>query len=135
MTYVKGYPRIGEKRELKFALESFWRGEIDQDALESVAKELRRRHWLAQKDAGIDIISANDFSYYDQMIDMITLLGCEPDEYKDLDGLERYFAMARGDATHKALPMTKWLNTNYHYFVPQLKKDQSFTLNPQKILQ
>jgi 5-methyltetrahydropteroyltriglutamate--homocysteine methyltransferase len=135
MTYVTGYPRIGEKRELKFALEQYWRGEIGREELESVAKELRKRHWLAQKDAGIDIISANDFSYYDQMIDMITLLGCEPDEYKDLKGLERYFAMARGDATHKALPMTKWLNTNYHYFVPQLKKDQSFALNPQKILQ
>ncbi len=135
MPYVIGYPRIGEKRELKFALEKYWRGEIGFEELESVAKELRARHWQYQKEAGIEYISCNDFSYYDQMIDMIVLLGCEPDEYKDLSGIDRYFAMARGDARHKALPMTKWLNTNYHYFVPQLHKKSSFSPNTSKIVQ
>ena len=134
MPYVTGYPRVGEKRELKFALERFWRGESSFDEVENVAKELRKRHWLYQKEAKAKFISSNDFSLYDQMIDMIVTLGCEPEEYRDLEGVERYFAMARGDKNHKALPMTKWLNTNYHYFVPYLKKDQSFKPNVEKIL-
>ena len=132
MRYVTGYPRIGEKRELKFALEKFWRGEIGFEELEATAKELRARHWRYQKEAGIDYISSNDFSYYDSMIDTIVMLGAEPKEYKDLEGIERYFAMARGDQNHLALPMTKWLGTNYHYFVPQLHKKSSFTLNLKK---
>ena len=134
MPYIIGYPRIGEKRELKFALEKFWRKESSFEELESVAKMLRARHWQYQKDAGIKYISCNDFSYYDQMIDTIVMLGCEPEEYKDLSGIERYFAMARGDKKHKALPMTKWLNTNYHYFVPQLHKNIEFSPNSKKIL-
>ncbi len=134
MPYVVGYPRIGEKRELKFALEKYWRGETSLNELEEVAKELRARHWNYQKEAGIEYISSNDFSYYDQMIDMIVMLGAEPQEYKDLEGIDRYFAMARGDQNHKALPMTKWFNTNYHYFVPQLRKDMEFALNLQKPL-
>ena len=129
-----GYPRIGEKRELKFALEKYWRGETSLNELEEVAKELRARHWNYQKEAGIEYISSNDFSSYDQMIDMIVMLGAEPQEYKDLEGIDRYFAMARGDQNHKALPMTKWFNTNYHYFVPQLRKDMEFALNLQKPL-
>ncbi len=134
MPYVMGYPRIGEKRELKFALEKYWRGETSLNELEEVAKELRARHWNYQKEAGIEYISSNDFSSYDQMIDMIVMLGAEPQEYKDLEGIDRYFAMARGDQNHKALPMTKWFNTNYHYFVPQLRKDMEFALNLQKPL-
>ncbi len=132
MPYVTGYPRIGEKRELKFALEKYWKGESSLDELEKVAKELRARHWNYQKEAGIEYISSNDFSYYDQMIDMIVMLGAESEEYKDLEGIERYFAMARGDQEHKALPMTKWFNTNYHYFVPQLHKNMEFSLNLEK---
>ena len=135
MPYVTGYPRIGEKRELKFALEKYWRGESSLDELEKVAKELRARHWNYQKEAGIEYISSNDFSYYDQMIDMIVMLGAEPQEYKDLEGIDRYFAMARGDQNHKALPMTKWFNTNYHYFVPQLHKNIQFALNLKKPLE
>ncbi len=134
MPYVVGYPRIGEKRELKFALEKYWRGKISFDELEEVARRLRARHWSYQKEAGIEYISSNDFSYYDQMIDTIVMLGAEPQEYKDLEGIERYFAMARGDQNHKALPMTKWFNTNYHYFVPQLHKDMEFTLHLDKPL-
>ncbi len=134
MRYVTGFPRIGEKRELKFALERYWSKEIDLEELQKVAKNLCTRHWNYQKEAGIDYISSNDFSLYDQMIDMIVMLGAEPEEYKDLAGIERYFAMARGDASHKALPMTKWFNTNYHYFVPQLHRDQHFSLNLDKVI-
>ncbi len=133
MTYVTGYPRIGQKRELKFALEDFWRGKIDEAALQSVAKELRKRHWMDQE--GVDYISSNDFSFYDLMIDTIVMLGAQPKEYRDLSGLAQYFAMARGDKNHKALPMTKWFNTNYHYFVPQIAPKQEFSLNLEKVLQ
>ena len=133
MTYIHGFPRIGEKRELKFALEKYWNKEIDFDELESVAKELRVRHLNYQK-GKIDFISINDFSYYDSMIDTIVMLGCEPKEYRDLDGIDRYFAMARGDKNHKALPMIKWLNTNYHYFVPQIEPNQEFSPNLDKII-
>ncbi len=133
MTYVTGYPRIGEKRELKFALERYWRGEIDEKSLKEVAKELRKRHWQDQK--GIDYISSNDFSFYDLMIDTIVMLGAQPKEYGDLTGLVQYFAMARGDQNHKPLAMTKWFNTNYHYFVPQIAPDQTFSLDLTKVLE
>jgi len=134
MTYVIGYPRIGEQRELKFALESFWQKRIDEEELERVARRLKKRHWDYQRQAGIDYISSNDFSYYDQMLDTIQMLGCWPKEYGDLVGLDRYFAMARGDRNHRALGMTKWLNTNYHYFVPKLGAHSQFSLNLEKAI-
>ncbi len=134
MKYVVGFPRIGEKRELKFALEKYWNKEITFSELEEVAKDIRSKAFKYQKEAGIDLISVNDFSYYDNMIDTIVMLGCEPKEYSDLEGIDRYFAMARGDADHKALPMTKWLNTNYHYFVPQIERGQEFGCNLDKII-
>lgn len=134
MTYIHGFPRIGEKRELKFALEKYWSKQIEIDELQKVAKELRIRHLKYQKEAGIDFISVNDFSFYDNMIDTIVMLGCEPKEYLDLEGIDRYFSMARGDKEHKALPMTKWLNTNYHYFVPQIEPKQEFKPNLDKII-
>ncbi len=134
MTYIHGFPRIGEKRELKFALEKYWSGQIEIDELQKVAKELRIRHLNYQKEVGIDFISVNDFSFYDNMIDTIVMLGCEPKEYLDLNGIDRYFSMARGDKDHKALPMTKWLNTNYHYFVPQIEPKQEFKPNLDKII-
>ncbi len=122
-SYVTGFPRIGEKRELKFALEQYWRGEIGFDQLQETATTLQRRHLRYQKEAGIEAISVGDFSYYDQTLDMIVALGLEPAEYLDIeDPIARYFAMARGDKTHKALEMTKWFNTNYHYLVPLLDR-------------
>jgi len=116
-----GFGRIGEKRELKFALESFWKKEIPLDELEAVSKNLRERHFKYQKDNGIDLISANDFSWYDQTLDMVVTLGLEPERFLDIeDKVERYFAMARGDSKRVAMEMTKWFNTNYHYIVPEL---------------
>ncbi len=120
--WVIGFPRIGEQRELKKALESYWRGESTLNDLQQVAEDLKKRHWLYQKEAGIDAISINDFSFYDQTLDMIEILGLIPDRFKDIaDKTARYFAMARGDKDHTAMEMTKWFNTNYHYIVPELR--------------
>ncbi|MEO1941755.1 MAG: 5-methyltetrahydropteroyltriglutamate--homocysteine S-methyltransferase, partial [Campylobacterales bacterium] len=111
-TYLIGFPRIGEQRELKRGLESYWSGKISQQELRELASDLRKRHWTYQKRGGIDLISVNDFSYYDNMLDTAFMFGIVPDRYRDIeDELDRYFAMARGDATHKALEMTKWFNT------------------------
>ena len=134
-----GYPRIGPKRELKKALEQFWKGEIKEQDLHAVAKNLRKQNWQTQKDNGVDLISSNDFSFYDQVLDAICLLGAIPKRYK-WDGnevtLKTYFAMARGSQTSEldvpALEMTKWFDTNYHYLVPELSKNQEFKLSSNK---
>lgn len=133
-SFITGFPRIGEQRELKFALESFWAGKSDFSEVERVAKELKARHWKYQKDAHIDFISANDFSYYDLMLDNIITFGAIPPRFDGLSGTELYFSMARGNKTSVAMEMTKWFNTNYHYIVPELSKETKFSLNPTKIL-
>ncbi len=134
-SYILGFPRIGEKRELKFALEKYWRGEIPLSELEATAKELRNRHWQYQKDAGIDCLPVNDFSYYDIMLDTMFLLGAIPSRFQDIsDKIDRYFAMARGDKTHTAMEMTKWFNTNYHYIVPELSENDNLQLDTSKIV-
>ena len=133
-TYVIGFPRIGEQRELKKALEGYWSGKITQDELKQTASDLRKRHWIYQKNAGIDMISINDFSFYDNMLDTTVMLNAIPEKYKDIENdLDRYFAMARGDSTHKAMEMTKWFNTNYHYIVPELNENMEFSANTDKI--
>jgi len=133
-TYVIGFPRIGEQRELKKALESYWAGKSTQQELQKTASELRKRHWTYQKNAGIDLISVNDFSFYDNMIDAMTMLNAIPERYKDIDNcMDRYFAIARGDANHKAMEMTKWFNTNYHYIVPELDVNMDFKASIDKI--
>ncbi|MEK9681215.1 MAG: 5-methyltetrahydropteroyltriglutamate--homocysteine S-methyltransferase, partial [Pelagibacteraceae bacterium] len=101
-TATIGYPRIGPKRELKKALESYWKGDISESDLQKTAKELRKNVWQVQKDNGIDLITSNDFSFYDQVLDMICLLGAVPERYKwngDKVDLTTYFAMARGSQT------------------------------------
>jgi len=133
-TYVIGFPRIGEQRELKKALESYWSGKSTQAELQQTASELRKRHWTYQKNAGIDLISVNDFSFYDNMIDAMTMLNAVPERYEDIDNcMDRYFAIARGDANHKAMEMTKWFNTNYHYIVPELDVNMDFKASINKI--
>ena len=135
-TYVTGFSRIGENRELKRALENFWRGKISQDALEETAQTLRKKHWLTQQKAGIDLISINDFSYYDTMLDAAVLLNAVPARFKDIDDeLARYFAMARGNDDVPAMEMTKWFNTNYHYLVPELNREIKFKLDAKKVTQ
>lgn len=133
--YCLGYPRIGEFRELKKSLEAYWNGKSSLNELETTAKNLRKKHWQIQKDAKIELISINDFSYYDNMLDAIIMLECEPKQYLDLSGDDRYFAIARGDKTHKALGMTKWLNTNYHYIAPEFDSGVKFGANIAKISQ
>jgi len=132
--YVIGFPRIGEKRELKKVLEQYWAKQTDFNEVKYVASQLKKRHWTYQKEAKIDFIASNDFSYYDNMLDTTILLGAIPQRFKDLKDEELYFAMARGNQDCVAMEMTKWFNTNYHYIVPEISKDTKFTLNSKKVI-
>ena len=132
--WVIGFPRIGEQRELKKALEAYWAGELSFGDVEKTAKILKKRHWQYQKDNEIEYISCNDFSLYDNMLDMSVTLGAIPKRFKDIDDEnELYFSMARGNKNATAMSMTKWLNTNYHYIVPELSKSDRYSLNIKKI--
>lgn len=148
-----GFPRVGVKRELKKAVESYWKGESSAEALETTAAELRKRHWELQKSAGIQHIPSNDFSFYDHVLDTIAMTGAVPARYQWKGGkvdLATYFAMARGAQvsganTHvhadgqtcnhdhgpkldvPAMEMTKWLDTNYHFIVPEFDASTKFS--------
>ena len=138
-----GFPRIGANRELKKAVENYWKQNISIDELKQCGKEIRKNNWELQKAAGIAYIPSNDFSFYDQILDTICLFGIVPDRFQknfDIKGdidLDLYFAMARGaqnegvDVT--AMEMTKWIDTNYHYLVPEFKGDQQFKISSSKI--
>ena len=156
-THILGFPRIGAARELKVALEAHWRGEVSAAALEETGRQLRARHWALQQEAGLDYVTVGDFAFYDQVANHIQLLGCEPARF-DFDAgqspLARYFTMARGadsdlqhaqcthghahddrahrdgdaGASHYALEMTKWFDTNYHYLVPEFSPLTRFSL-------
>lgn len=138
-TSVIGFPRIGTLRELKFASEKYFKGEIDAEALQQTAETLRQAHWTTQKNAGIDFIPSNDFSFYDTFLDTAVLFGIVPKRYKELNlsPLDTYFAMARGyqgtSGDVKALAMKKWFNTNYHYIVPELEDDTDIRLSGDKL--
>jgi len=139
--HIPGFPRIGARRELKFALERYWRQEIDAAALEQVASALRSRHWQLQQDAGLDLITVNDFSLYDQVLDHACLFGMVPERFhqgRANSELDNYFRMARGRAPTgepvRPLEMTKWFDTNYHYLVPELDSESEFALHPRKLL-
>ena len=137
-TSVIGYPRIGKDRELKFASEKFFNGELDEAGLQAVAKQIRKEDLLKQKEAGITYISSNDFSFYDNVLDTAFLFNVIPQRYKDLSlsELETYFALARGyqgeKGNVKALAMKKWFNTNYHYLVPEIDDDTEIKLTGTK---
>ncbi|MCF2518581.1 5-methyltetrahydropteroyltriglutamate--homocysteine S-methyltransferase [Dyadobacter sp. CY351] len=144
LTQNLGYPRIGGQRQLKKACEQFWAGKIDLTELYNVAQKIKEENWQTQLEAGIDLIPCNDFSFYDQTLDTSLLLGVVPQRYEavrsqatDNGELDLYFAMARGyqknglDIT--AMEMTKWLDTNYHYIVPEFKADQQFRINNENI--
>jgi 5-methyltetrahydropteroyltriglutamate--homocysteine methyltransferase len=139
LSNVSGFPRIGRNRELKFATEGYWRGEKSPDDLAATAKAIRVENWKLMQNAGIDLIPSNDFSYYDQVLDAIALVGAVPERYGWGGGqvdLDTYFAMARGrqtdDADATAMEMTKWFNTNYHYIVPELGPGTRFSLSSSK---
>ncbi len=140
-TSVIGFPRIGKARELKFASEKFFKGEINEAELQKVAAEIRQYGWQKQKAAGIDFIPSNDFSFYDNVLDTAFLFGIIPERYKNLNlsTLEKYFAAAHGyqgeKGDVKALPMKKWFNTNYHYIVPEIDDASEFKVEGSKPVQ
>lgn len=154
-THTLGFPRIGPQRELKFALERYWRGQIDLASLELTAASLRAQHWRMQHHAGLDFVSVGDFAYYDHVAHHIQLLGCEPARFgfhgQEAE-LNRYFTLARGVAAETntgcahgcshdghggaaALEMTKWFDTNYHYLVPEFSLDTHFRLTSERLFQ
>lgn len=135
-----GFPRIGADRELKKITEAFWQRKVTEKALRQTSEDLRKRHWQLQADAGIDLIPVGDFSNYDQVLDMSCLLGVIPERFnfneKEVN-LTTYFSLARGLNDNKqsiaACEMTKWFDTNYHYLVPEIHKDQKFKLSFNKL--
>lgn len=135
---VIGFPRVGKLRELKFASEKYFRGEVSKTELKKTALEIRIENWKRQREYGIHYISSNDFSYYDCMLDTAVLLNAVPECYKKLhlDELDTYFAMARGYQGEAgdvpALAMKKWFNTNYHYMVPELDASTKIALSGTK---
>ena len=146
-----GFPRIGTKRELKFALESYWRGESSRDALKALGAELRQRHWAAQQE--LDWVPVGDFAFYDQVLDMSFTLGNLPERVQGFEGdtLDNYFRVARGRsaittesrstghtrccAGVAAGEMTKWFDTNYHYIVPEFSSATEFKLDAARLLE
>lgn len=145
LTNNLGYPRVGAFRELKKASEAYWAKKISADELLLAGQKIRESNWKTQQEAGIDLIPSNDFSFYDQVLDLSLTVGAIPERYKSLlnkvdrqYNLDLYFAMARGfqeggvDVT--AMEMTKWFDTNYHYIVPEFVKDQAFQLTSEKFL-
>ncbi|MDO6676296.1 5-methyltetrahydropteroyltriglutamate--homocysteine S-methyltransferase [Tenacibaculum sp. 1_MG-2023] len=143
-THILGYPRIGSNRELKKACEQYWSGKTSLQELLETGRNICQQNWKTQQEAGIDLIPCNDFSYYDQVLDMTLSVGAIPKRYNEValkasnSELDLYFAMARGyqkdELDITAMEMTKWFDTNYHYIVPEFYKDQEFKLFSNKIV-
>ena len=139
LSSIAGFPRIGPKRELKTATEGFWAGKVSQADLMAVSDTIRRDNWEFISKSGVDLISSNDFSLYDHVLDTICMTGAVPERYGHGGGpvdLDTYFAMARGKQTDGtdvvAMEMTKWFNTNYHYLVPEFGPETTFELSGTK---
>uniref|UniRef100_A0AB33KWW0 5-methyltetrahydropteroyltriglutamate--homocysteine methyltransferase n=1 Tax=Tenacibaculum sp. Pbs-1 TaxID=3238748 RepID=A0AB33KWW0_9FLAO len=143
-THILGYPRIGSNRKLKKACEQYWSGKTSLQELLETGRNICQENWKTQQEAGIDLIPCNDFSYYDQVLDMTLTVGAIPKRYNEValktsnSELDLYFAMARGyqkdNLNITAMEMTKWFDTNYHYIVPEFYKDQEFKLFSNKIV-
>ncbi|MFJ5685968.1 5-methyltetrahydropteroyltriglutamate--homocysteine S-methyltransferase [Streptomyces sp. NPDC093099] len=132
---VYGYPRQGRNRELKKAIEGYWKGRVTADALRETAEGLRRSNWRQLADAGIHEVPTGDFSYYDHVLDTSVMVGAVPQRHRaavEADALDGYFAMARGNQDVAPLEMTKWFDTNYHYLVPELGPDTVFAADSTK---
>jgi len=129
VAHILGFPRIGAKRELKTALESFWRGDLPEAELLNVGRDLRGRHWEWQRDTGLDFVTVGDFAWYDPVLQTLAHLGCVPGRFgfdpRSLT-LPQYFTLARGNAAQPAMEMTKWFDTNYHYLVPEWGAESRF---------
>ncbi|MFA5529838.1 MAG: 5-methyltetrahydropteroyltriglutamate--homocysteine S-methyltransferase [Thiohalomonadaceae bacterium] len=140
IAHTLGFPRIGAQRELKWALESYWKGESTREALQATARALRERHWRLQQSAGMAQVPVGDFSLYDHVLDHSVMFGAVPPRFGAVEGevdLDTYFRMARGRAPSgapaHACEMTKWFDTNYHYLVPELRQGQRFRLASSKL--
>ncbi|MDC0766393.1 5-methyltetrahydropteroyltriglutamate--homocysteine S-methyltransferase [Streptomyces sp. HD] len=134
-TTVYGYPRQGPNRELKKAIEGYWKGRVSADELRSTAAGLRAGNWRQLAEAGLDEVPTGDFSYYDHVLDTTVMVGAVPDRHRDAvatDPLDGYFAMARGTKDVAPLEMTKWFDTNYHYLVPELGPETVFVADSAK---
>ncbi|HWC40963.1 MAG TPA: 5-methyltetrahydropteroyltriglutamate--homocysteine S-methyltransferase, partial [Actinomycetota bacterium] len=128
---ISGFPRIGDRRELKTATEGYWAGRVPAGELEATARELRRQTWTFLRDAGLGQVPSNHFSLYDQVLDTCVLVGAGPERHRRAGAavdLDTYFAMARGRDDVTAMEMTKWFDTNYHYLVPELGPGVEFRL-------
>ncbi|MEU6476844.1 5-methyltetrahydropteroyltriglutamate--homocysteine S-methyltransferase [Streptomyces sp. NPDC047017] len=132
---VHGYPRQGPNRELKKAIEGYWKGRVSADALRATAADLRRANWRQLAETGVHEVPTGDFSYYDHVLDTTVMVGAIPERHRaavDADALDGYFAMARGTQDVAPLEMTKWFDTNYHYLVPELGPGTVFTADSGK---
>ncbi|KAA6223615.1 5-methyltetrahydropteroyltriglutamate--homocysteine S-methyltransferase [Streptomyces albofaciens JCM 4342] len=132
---VYGYPRQGRNRELKKAIEGYWKGRVTADALVETARDLRRANWQQLVDAGVHEVPTGDFSYYDHVLDTSVMVGAVPDRHRaavEAGALDGYFAMARGTQDVAPLEMTKWFDTNYHYLVPELGPETVFAADSAK---
>jgi 5-methyltetrahydropteroyltriglutamate--homocysteine methyltransferase len=135
-SHVLGYPRMGAQRQLKWALEDYWKGQLTQEQLLNEAASIRQQHWQVQLDAGLDFITAGDFALYDHVLNHSYLFGVVPERFAANESgwqWDTYFRMARGRSTQgddcAACEMTKWFDTNYHYLVPEFSQQQTFSLN------
>ncbi|MFM1348378.1 5-methyltetrahydropteroyltriglutamate--homocysteine S-methyltransferase [Yersinia proxima] len=141
LNHTLGFPRVGLKRELKKAQESYWAGNSTQEELLNVGRELRARHWQQQQQAGVDLVPVGDFAWYDHVLTTSLLLGNVPERHQNADGsidLDTLFRIGRGRAPTgtpaAAVEMTKWFNTNYHYMVPEFQQGQQFKLGWTQLL-
>ena len=140
-SHILGFPRIGADRELKKAIESYWKNDITNVELEAVGKQLRAKHWQQQIDAGLDFITVGDFAWYDQVLALSATLGVIPERHQaETITLDTLFNMARGSSPccgqqAAACEMTKWFDTNYHYLVPELNEDQQFALSYNQLIE
>ncbi len=150
LAHTLGFPRIGADRELKKALEACWQGDLDQDGLRDVGRQLRATHWQVQKEAGIDLLPVGDFAWYDQVLSHSLMFGAVPERFartrdaRGLPTLDTLFAMARGaesccggaqGSEQYAQELTKWFDTNYHYLVPEFTEDQRFQLSWEQLFE
>ncbi|PAU54885.1 5-methyltetrahydropteroyltriglutamate--homocysteine S-methyltransferase [Pseudomonas sp. PIC25] len=144
LAHTLGFPRIGRDRELKKALEAYWKGELDEAGLRETGRALRAAHWQVQRDAGIELLPVGDFAWYDQVLTHSLTVGVIPERFRPADGkatLETLFAMARGVSRSccgggaQAQEMTKWFDTNYHYLVPEFSRDQRFQLSWEQLFE
>lgn len=136
-SHILGFPRIGAARELKFALERYWAGELPLAELLDCGRVLRARHWQMQRDAGLDFVAVGDFSFYDHVLDTAIMFGALPQRFGHRAGalgIAEMFDLARGSATAPAMEMTKWFDTNYHYIVPEFSRATQFSLHAQRLL-